>query len=172
MHFSCTQWDTPSFPTACPISGPLASKDPSVPVPHSLPGTRTGSRGIRGRARAMVRGEIWGGRGNLPQQQALNLAACVSFPNPADKSRCTFLCVITRLSEGTGYPRTCFHRGIILSRVVRDSGFTHENTVMLWFVCYTLITYAFTAPLCQAKSLYPHSVSAELAFLWCPPNAA
>lgn len=131
MHFSHTQWDTPSFPTACPISDSLTSKGPSIPVPRSLPGTRSGSRCVRGRVGATVRGEMQGGRGKLPQQPFLNLAACISFPNPADKSRCTLPCVIARLSEGTGYLRTCFHRGIILSRVVWDLGFTRENTVML-----------------------------------------
>lgn len=105
-RFSCTQQDTPSFPTAGPVPGSLTSKDPS------------GSRGVRDRAGAVVRGELRAERGKLPQQQPLNLAACVSFPNPADKSQCTFPCVIARLSEGTGYLRTCFHRGVILSRVV------------------------------------------------------
>lgn len=74
MYFSRMQWDAPSFPTACPISGSLASKDPSVPVPRSFPGTRSGSRGVRGRAGAVVRG----GRGKLPQQQSLELG-CLHF---------------------------------------------------------------------------------------------
>lgn len=82
-----------------------------VSVPRSLPSTCSGCRGVENRARATA----WGGRGKLPRQQSLDLAACVSIPNPTDKSRCTFPCVIARLSEGTGYLRTCFHRGIIYS---------------------------------------------------------
>lgn len=148
------------FPLLVPFRS-LTSKDLSAPVLCSLHGSHSESRCVRGRAGATVQGDTWGRRGKLPQQQPLNLAACISLPNPADKSRCTFPCVIARLSEGTGYLRTCFHRGVILCRVVWDSGFTCENTVMLWFVCYTLITYAFTALLCQAKSPYPHSTGAE-----------
>lgn len=103
---------TPSFPTACPVSVSLTSMDPSVSVPAAFPAFHcscSGCRRVENRARATA----WGGRGKLPWRQSLDLAACISFPNPADKSWCTFPCVIARLSESKGYLRTCFHWGMI-----------------------------------------------------------
>lgn len=112
MRLSRTQWDTPSFPAA-PISDSPSHKDPTAPCP----GTRGRNRGARGRATAQR--EVQVGRGKLPQQQSLSLAACVSLSNPADNSWCKFPSVLTRLSEGAGYLRTCFHGGIIYLGVVR-----------------------------------------------------
>lgn len=62
MYFSRMQWDTPSFPTACPISGSLTSKDPSVPVPRSFPGTQW-KQGCKGQSRGCgARGDARGER--------------------------------------------------------------------------------------------------------------
>lgn len=124
------------------------SQCPCDPQPFCQPQWK---QGVRCRGRAMVWGEMRGSRRKLPQQQSLNLAAWVSFTNPADKSQCTFLCVIARLSEGTGYLRTWFHRGVILSRVVWDPGFTHENAI-------NLICLLYVDNLCLHDSLVPGKI--------------